>query len=174
MHGTRARISSGCCTALNVVTEMAVQPSQCHRQVTLEVNACTQEGNACCHCHINFPTCDESKSWDGFNSFFLPSSVTHQTWDSCCMARCIGKWGCAAPSTADDSSCSGTIQRAAQQAPAGLPIALNFYRMEHLLQISADSLSCILLAMCCTRNFFTSTTFSTHSLLTCAPGAQSQ
>lgn len=69
---------------------MAVQPSQCHGEVTPEVN---QEGNACWHCHINIPACHQSKSWDGFSSFTLPNSVTHQMRDSCCMARCTGKWG---------------------------------------------------------------------------------
>lgn len=80
----------GRCAALHMVLAMAVQPSQCHREVTPEVN---QEGNARWHCHINIPACHQSKSWDGFSSFTLPNSVTHQMRDSCCMARCTGKWG---------------------------------------------------------------------------------
>lgn len=82
--------------------------------------------------------------------------------------------GCAPPSTADDSSCSGPIRRAAQEAPAGLPTASNFYRMEPLLQTSADPLPCILLARCCTRHCFTFAAFSTHNLPTSAPEVQTQ
>lgn len=88
----------------------------------------------------------------------FPSQLCHaQDMEPGCMAECMGiyeAWGAEVlpSSSTAGSSCPGPIQRAAQQAPAGLPAGLNICRMEPLLQISNQPFAMIMLARGYTRN----------------------